>query len=178
MIAYRYQKKDSEWQWLQTSSRLVYKNSKPDFVICTHRQLMEEEGRDLLGKRTMDFKVSKTPNWFKTNNSFTIRIRYYRLAIWTRVLLRHISPNPINSSFRQSDRLDRFQLQSPHPKGRRAGTRPNCGTSFRRAARNANCNSNRDQLELYVFASNLISNRKTSLFYNPKSTIRLKYIYI
>lgn len=57
MIAYRYQKKDGEWQWLQTSSRLVYKNSKPDFVICTHRQLMEEEGRDLLGKRTMDFKV-------------------------------------------------------------------------------------------------------------------------
>lgn len=58
MIAYRYQKKDTEWQWLQTSSRLVYKNSKPDFVICTHRQLMEEEGRDLLGKRTMDFKVT------------------------------------------------------------------------------------------------------------------------
>lgn len=57
MIAYRYQKKDGEWQWLQTSSRLVYKNSKPDFVICTHRQLMDEEGRDLLGKRTMDFKV-------------------------------------------------------------------------------------------------------------------------
>lgn len=58
MIAYRFQKKDGEWQWLQTSSRLVYKNSKPDFVICTHRQLMEEEGRDLLGKRTMDFKVN------------------------------------------------------------------------------------------------------------------------
>lgn len=58
MIAYRFQKKDGEWQWLQTSSRLVYKNSKPDFVISTHRQLMEEEGRDLMGKRTMDFKVS------------------------------------------------------------------------------------------------------------------------
>lgn len=58
MIAYRFQKKDGDWQWLQTSSRLVYKNSKPDFVISTHRQLMEEEGRDLLGKRTMDFKVS------------------------------------------------------------------------------------------------------------------------
>lgn len=40
------------------SSRLVYKNSKPDFVICTHRVLMDEEGFDLLGKRTMDFKVS------------------------------------------------------------------------------------------------------------------------
>ncbi|XP_065224541.1 uncharacterized protein ss isoform X2 [Planococcus citri] len=58
MIAYRYQTKDGPWQWLQTSSRLVYKNSKPDFVICTHRPLMEEEGRDLVGKRTMDFKVS------------------------------------------------------------------------------------------------------------------------
>ncbi|XP_030756957.1 aryl hydrocarbon receptor protein 1 [Sitophilus oryzae] len=58
MIAYRFQKKDGQWQWLQTSSRLVYKNSKPDFVISTHRPLMEEEGRDLLGKRTMDFKVS------------------------------------------------------------------------------------------------------------------------
>jgi aryl hydrocarbon receptor len=64
MIAYRFQKKNGEWQWLQTSSRLVYKNSKPDFVICTHRQLMEEEGRDLLGKRTMDFKVSKNVNDF------------------------------------------------------------------------------------------------------------------
>lgn len=41
-----------------SSSRLVYKNSKPDFVICTHRVLMDEEGYDLLGKRTMDFKVS------------------------------------------------------------------------------------------------------------------------
>ncbi|XKL62844.1 hypothetical protein PGB90_002677 [Kerria lacca] len=58
MIAYRYQTKEGMWQWLQTSSRLVYKNSKPDFVICTHRPLMEEEGRDLVGKRTMDFKVS------------------------------------------------------------------------------------------------------------------------
>ncbi|XP_052124391.1 protein trachealess [Frankliniella occidentalis] len=58
MIAYRVQSKDGNWQWLQTSSRLVYKNSKPDFVISTHRPLMEEEGRDLLGKRTMDFKVS------------------------------------------------------------------------------------------------------------------------
>ncbi|VVC37158.1 Hypothetical protein CINCED_3A013616 [Cinara cedri] len=58
MIAYRVQTKQGTWQWLQTSSRLVYKNSKPDFVIGTHRPLMEEEGRDLLGKRTMDFKVS------------------------------------------------------------------------------------------------------------------------
>ncbi|RWS29650.1 uncharacterized protein B4U80_00008, partial [Leptotrombidium deliense] len=58
LIAYRLITKDNKWQWLQTSARLVYKNSKPDFILCTHRPLMEEEGRDLLGKRTMDFKVT------------------------------------------------------------------------------------------------------------------------
>lgn len=75
MIAYRYQKKDNEWQWLQTSSRLVYKNSKPDFVICTHRQLMEEEGRDLLGKRTMDFKARTRvmiKNYFRVWSHFEL----------------------------------------------------------------------------------------------------------
>ena len=40
MIAYRLLTKDLKWQWLQTSSRLVYKNSKPDFIISTHRPLM------------------------------------------------------------------------------------------------------------------------------------------
>ena len=40
MIAYRFQTKEGQWQWLQTSSRLVYKNSTPDFVISTHRPLM------------------------------------------------------------------------------------------------------------------------------------------
>ncbi|GBP42457.1 Aryl hydrocarbon receptor [Eumeta japonica] len=41
MIAYRFQTKEGQWQWLQTSSRLVYKNSKPDFVISTHRPLIQ-----------------------------------------------------------------------------------------------------------------------------------------
>ncbi|KAG8193914.1 hypothetical protein JTE90_011469 [Oedothorax gibbosus] len=58
LIAYRLVTKSGSWQWLQTSARLVYKNSKPDFILSTHRPLMEEEGRDLLGKRTMDFKVT------------------------------------------------------------------------------------------------------------------------
>lgn len=40
LIAYRLQGKDGTFQWLQTSSRLVYKNSKPDFIISTHRPLM------------------------------------------------------------------------------------------------------------------------------------------
>lgn len=61
LIAYRMIRHTSdglEYQWLQTSAKLYYKNSKPDFILCTHRPLMEEEGRDLLGKRTMDFKVT------------------------------------------------------------------------------------------------------------------------
>lgn len=39
LIAYRWQTKELTWIWLQSSCRVVYKNSKPDFVICTHRQL-------------------------------------------------------------------------------------------------------------------------------------------
>ncbi|XP_076356992.1 uncharacterized protein LOC143250415 isoform X2 [Tachypleus tridentatus] len=58
LIAYRLVTKVGKCQWVQSSARLVYKNSKPDFILCTHRPLMEEEGRDLLGKRTMDFKVT------------------------------------------------------------------------------------------------------------------------
>jgi len=59
LIAYRMiNQQDGKEQWLQTSAKLYYKNSKPDFIHCTHRPLMEEEGRDLLGKRTMDFKIT------------------------------------------------------------------------------------------------------------------------
>ncbi|XP_075553657.1 aryl hydrocarbon receptor spineless [Dermacentor variabilis] len=69
LIAYRLATKDGKWQWLQTSARLVYKNSKPDFILCTHRPLMEEEGRDLLGKRTMDFKVTYLDAGLTTSSS-------------------------------------------------------------------------------------------------------------
>lgn len=96
MIAYRFQKKDGEWQWLQTSSRLVYKNSKPDFVICTHRQLMEEEGRDLLGKRTMDFKVNLLKKCIIQRN--LMNFYPFRLAILTPDYHRHISPKQISFS--------------------------------------------------------------------------------
>ena len=39
LIAYRLQSRDSEWVWLQTSARVVYKNSKPEFIIAVHRHL-------------------------------------------------------------------------------------------------------------------------------------------
>lgn len=39
LIAYRWLTKDYQWVWLQSSCKVIYKNSKPDFVIATHRQL-------------------------------------------------------------------------------------------------------------------------------------------
>jgi len=39
LIAYRLMSRDSEWVWLQTSARVVYKNSKPEFIIAIHRHL-------------------------------------------------------------------------------------------------------------------------------------------
>ncbi|XP_074660031.1 uncharacterized protein LOC141912623 [Tubulanus polymorphus] len=57
LIAYRLIAKDYQWIWLQTSSKVVYKNSKPDFVISTHRHLTDDEGKDLFGKRGTEFKL-------------------------------------------------------------------------------------------------------------------------
>ncbi|CAE1155747.1 AHR [Acanthosepion pharaonis] len=57
LIAYRWIMKDLRWLWLQSSCKVVYKNSKPDFVICTHRQLTDDEGQDLFGKRGNEFKL-------------------------------------------------------------------------------------------------------------------------
>ena len=76
MIAYRLLCKDLSFQYVQTSSRLVYKNSKPDFIVSTHRPLTEEEGKDLMSKRTMDFKVSYldaglSTQYFETGESAT-----------------------------------------------------------------------------------------------------------
>ena len=39
--------------------------------MCTHRPLMEEEGRDLLGKRTMDFKVTYLDGGLSASNNMT-----------------------------------------------------------------------------------------------------------
>ncbi|XP_059143352.1 uncharacterized protein LOC131930762 [Physella acuta] len=57
LISYRWQTKHQQWLWLQSSCKVIYKNSKPDFIICTHRQLTEDEGHDLFGKRGNEFKL-------------------------------------------------------------------------------------------------------------------------
>lgn len=57
LIAYRMLTKDYRWLWLQSSSKVVYKNSKPDYVMCTHRHLTDDEGRELVTKRGTEFKL-------------------------------------------------------------------------------------------------------------------------
>ncbi|KAK3097370.1 hypothetical protein FSP39_009073, partial [Pinctada imbricata] len=57
LIAYRWYTKEFRWLWLQSSCKVIYKNSKPDFVICTHRQLTDDEGQDLFHKRGNEFKL-------------------------------------------------------------------------------------------------------------------------
>ncbi|GFO13793.1 Aryl hydrocarbon receptor [Plakobranchus ocellatus] len=57
LISYRWQTKLHQWIWMQSSCKVIYKNSKPDFIICTHRQLTEDEGQDLFGKRGNEFKL-------------------------------------------------------------------------------------------------------------------------
>ncbi|XP_063405173.1 aryl hydrocarbon receptor protein 1-like isoform X1 [Mytilus trossulus] len=57
LIAYRWLTKEFRWIWLQSSCKVIYKNSKPDFVICTHRQLTDDEGQDLFHKRGNEFKL-------------------------------------------------------------------------------------------------------------------------
>ncbi|XP_046574647.1 LOW QUALITY PROTEIN: single-minded homolog 1-like [Haliotis rubra] len=57
LIAYRWLTKSFRWLWLQSSCKVIYKNSKPDFIICTHRQLTDDEGQDLFGKRGNEFKL-------------------------------------------------------------------------------------------------------------------------
>ncbi|GFS05397.1 aryl hydrocarbon receptor [Elysia marginata] len=57
LISYRWQTKLQQWIWMQSSCKVIYKNSKPDFIICTHRQLTEDEGQDLFSKRGNEFKL-------------------------------------------------------------------------------------------------------------------------
>ncbi|XP_018590948.1 aryl hydrocarbon receptor-like [Scleropages formosus] len=53
LTVFRLLTKDNRWKWVQANARLVYKNSKPDYIIATQRPLVEEEGGEHLRKRSM-----------------------------------------------------------------------------------------------------------------------------
>ncbi|TUA20070.1 Aryl hydrocarbon receptor [Bagarius yarrelli] len=53
LTVFRLLTKENQWKWVQANARLIYKNSKPDYIIATQRPLGEEEGGEHLRKRSM-----------------------------------------------------------------------------------------------------------------------------
>ncbi|KAG7503891.1 hypothetical protein JOB18_046764 [Solea senegalensis] len=53
LTVFRLLTKDNRWKWVQANARLVYKNSKPDYIIATQRPLADEEGGEQLRQRSM-----------------------------------------------------------------------------------------------------------------------------
>ncbi|NXJ13525.1 AHR protein, partial [Odontophorus gujanensis] len=53
LTVFRLLTKDKSWKWVQANARLVYKNSKPEYIIVTQRALVDEEGGEHLRKRSM-----------------------------------------------------------------------------------------------------------------------------
>ncbi|NXH71655.1 AHR protein, partial [Hydrobates tethys] len=53
LTVFRLLTKENRWKWVQANARLVYKNSKPEYIIVTQRPLVDEEGGEHLRKRSM-----------------------------------------------------------------------------------------------------------------------------
>ncbi|KAF7649036.1 hypothetical protein LDENG_00148170 [Lucifuga dentata] len=53
LTVFRLLTKDNSWKWVQANARLVYKNSRPDYIIATQRPLADEEGGEHLRKRSV-----------------------------------------------------------------------------------------------------------------------------
>ncbi|TNN47051.1 Aryl hydrocarbon receptor [Liparis tanakae] len=53
LTVFRLLTKDSGWRWVQSNARLVYRSSRPDYIIATQRPLGDEEGGEHLRKRAM-----------------------------------------------------------------------------------------------------------------------------
>uniref|UniRef100_A0A1A8LH33 Aryl hydrocarbon receptor n=2 Tax=Nothobranchius TaxID=28779 RepID=A0A1A8LH33_9TELE len=60
LTVFRLLTKENRWKWVQANARLVYKNSKPDYIIATQRPLAEEEGGEHLRKRSMHLPFTFT----------------------------------------------------------------------------------------------------------------------
>lgn len=57
LICYRVKTIKDEWQWLQSSMRVIYKSNKPECTLANHRPLTTEEGEELFYKRGFEFKL-------------------------------------------------------------------------------------------------------------------------
>ncbi|VDP73778.1 unnamed protein product [Echinostoma caproni] len=57
LLVHRWLCKSGEWIWLQSRVRLVMKNNKQDHIIAIHRQLSQQEGMELLIRRSDEYKL-------------------------------------------------------------------------------------------------------------------------
>ncbi|RNA40819.1 aryl hydrocarbon receptor [Brachionus plicatilis] len=57
LICYRLKTVGDNWQWLQSSMRIIYKSNKPECIIANHRPLTNEEGEELYYKRGSEYKL-------------------------------------------------------------------------------------------------------------------------
>ncbi|TPP63747.1 Aryl hydrocarbon receptor [Fasciola gigantica] len=57
LLVHRWLCKSGEWIWLQSRVRLVTKNNKQDHIIAIHRQLSQQEGMELLIRRSDEYKL-------------------------------------------------------------------------------------------------------------------------
>ncbi|GAA50018.1 aryl hydrocarbon receptor, partial [Clonorchis sinensis] len=57
LLVHRWISKSCEWIWLQSRVKLMVKNGKQDHIIVIHRQLSEQEGMELLIRRSDEYKL-------------------------------------------------------------------------------------------------------------------------
>ncbi|CAH8870119.1 unnamed protein product [Trichobilharzia szidati] len=57
LLVHRWLNKQSQWVWLQSRIKLIMKSGKQDHIIVIHRQLSNEEGMELLIRRTDEYKL-------------------------------------------------------------------------------------------------------------------------
>ncbi|XP_060777774.1 aryl hydrocarbon receptor 1a isoform X2 [Neoarius graeffei] len=60
LTVFRLLTKQSGWVWVQSNARLIYKNGQPDFIIASQRVLTDEEGEEILKKRSLMLPFSFT----------------------------------------------------------------------------------------------------------------------
>ncbi|KFU87335.1 Aryl hydrocarbon receptor, partial [Chaetura pelagica] len=53
LTVFRLLTKEKRWKWVQANARLVYRHSKPEYILVTQRPLVDEEGGEHLRKRSM-----------------------------------------------------------------------------------------------------------------------------
>ncbi|NXW49817.1 AHR protein, partial [Nyctiprogne leucopyga] len=53
LTVFRLLTKENGWKWVQANARLVYKDSKPEYIVVTQRPLVDEEGGEHLRQRSV-----------------------------------------------------------------------------------------------------------------------------